>query len=179
MSLLSEQKAKETMNDAKAKLHELSMVMRAQIESSNSSARERGEKRGLKEAESILGQLSDLREATAVELESRFVHLSSEVAKKLLEEEVRAFPHSVLRVARKVLVMVPDASRVNLRAHPADAALLKENKAELVNSLEHATDIDIRSDSSIQRGGLLIQTEAGLIDAQLNTQLDELTKNIR
>ena len=40
--------------------------------------------------------------------------------------------------------------------------------------LTRAKDLEIREDKRVKPGGVLIETESGVVDAQLETQLEEL-----
>ena len=58
--------------------------------------------------------------------------------------------------------------------HPKDAGILRKYKAKLVSVLARARDVEIREDRRVKQGGVLIETESGVVDAQLETQLEEL-----
>ena len=80
----------------------------------------------------------------------------------------------VVELVANALASVKDADRVWLRVNPLDAPTLKTHKARLINVLGRASDIDIRIDRSVKEGGVLIQTGSGAVDAQLDTQLEEI-----
>ena len=43
-----------------------------------------------------------------------------------------------------------------------------------MSNLTRAKDLEIREDRRVKQGGVLIETESGVIDAQLETQLEEI-----
>jgi flagellar biosynthesis/type III secretory pathway protein FliH len=53
--------------------------------------------------------------------------------------------------------------------------ILRQNKEQLINLLLRAKDIDIREDKQVFEG-IILQTESGVIDAQLKTQVEEITR---
>ena len=58
-----------------------------------------------------------------------------------------------------------------LRVHPEDMKYVREHKAELLEVLSRAKEIGLREDPDVARHGVVIETDAGIIDAQLETQL--------
>jgi flagellar biosynthesis/type III secretory pathway protein FliH len=149
-----------------------------EIEELRSAAQLAGEKQGYEQAENFNQKLELLRQTMRLEAGSEIKKAAFAVAKNLLDAELNAFPDTVLRIAQIVLETIPDASQVYLRVNPSDAALLKDNREWLINALGRAKELDIRIDKQVERGGLLIQTESGVIDAQISTQLEEIARAI-
>jgi flagellar biosynthesis/type III secretory pathway protein FliH len=63
-----------------------------------------------------------------------------------------------------------------VRAHPADVAVMEKNRATLVKELSELNEIEIVADARQKRGGCIVESEIGEIDATLDTQLDALQK---
>ena len=60
--------------------------------------------------------------------------------------------------------------------NPADVAVLRDHKTRLIDALGRARDVEVREDRNVKPGGVLVQTESGVIDAQLETQLEEIAR---
>jgi flagellar biosynthesis/type III secretory pathway protein FliH len=133
------------------------------IESLYAQAQESGRKRGYEQG---------------LELKHKLKMQHDDVAKNLLDAQLREHEESILQIALRVLTTIPDAKNVYVRANPQDADYLKAHKERLIDGLERAKDVDIRIDKQVARGGLIIQTEYGIIDAQMSTQLEELARAI-
>jgi flagellar assembly protein FliH len=69
---------------------------------------------------------------------------------------------------------VLNANSVTLRVHPEDLRLLEGARERLTAEGISGTPIDFKADSTIGRGGCLIDTESGLLDARLDSQLERL-----
>lgn len=171
-----EKKAQVIIDEANEQVRQWLMKADAEIEELKASAKKAGEKQGYEQADQFNQKLEILRATMMDEISSEITRAAFEVSQNLLTAEMNAFPDSILRIAQMVLSAVPDAKQVYLRVNPADAGLLRDNKERLINALEKAKDIDIRVDKQVARGGLLVQTESGVIDAQLSTQLEEISR---
>lgn len=173
-----EKKAQVVIDEANEQVRQWLLKADEEIEELRKAAQQAGEKQGAEQAEQLNQKLALLRDTMKKETGSEVLNAAFDVAHNLLLAEIAAFPDSILRIAQKVLSSIPDAKQVYFRVNPADAPLLKENKERLINALERAKDVDIRVDKQVARGGLLIQTESGVIDAQLSTQLEEIARAV-
>ena len=106
----------------------------------------------------------------------RVIAVAGLLAERLLGHALGTHPEEVLSLAAQALSEAGGARRVELHAHPDDAALLREATA--------AFDPDGRvhtvvSDESLARGDLRLNTEVGMIDARLGPQLTRLAERLR
>lgn len=88
----------------------------------------------------------------------------------LLGEELSARPEHVASVVERELSRVRGARRITLRAHPADLALLEPADA-LSARLELSGVLTVSADASLDRGGCVLESDLGEIDARLETRL--------
>jgi len=122
-------------------------------------------------AESIF-ELSQLRSSLYMQVEREVVKLAIEVAKKIVHREIQADREIIETLVRVALGHVAEKSAVTVHLSPADYNYLLEQKAELSQS--EGRDISLLADKSIERGGCLIQTECGDIDARIEEKFREV-----
>lgn len=116
-------------------------------------------------------------EARADERElNRSVELARLLAERLLGESLRVAPEQVIGLARQALAEARGARRIILIAHPEDAQLLEISLPAL--GLDPNTAC-VRADSARARGNLRIETEIGVLDAELSPQLERLSLKLR
>jgi len=106
----------------------------------------------------------------------RSVELARLLAERLLGESLRVAPEQVIALARQALGEARGARRIVLVAHPEDAKLLEISLPEL--GLD-AGLVLVRPDSARTRGNLRIETEIGVLDAELAPQLERLSLKLR
>lgn len=133
-----------------------------------------GEREGAEQAAHMREEIAGLEERMLKEVEGEVVKAALRVARDIAAAELQTREDAVVDVAATALVAAKTARDINLRTSPRDAPTLRKHKARLVAVLTRAKDLEIREDKRVKAGGVLIETEAGVIDAQLDTQLEEL-----
>ena len=106
----------------------------------------------------------------------RSIELARLLAERLLGESLRVAPEQVVALARQALAEARGARRILLVAHPDDAKLLEHSLPAL--GLDPAA-VKVRSDATRTRGNLRIETEIGVLDAELAPQLERLALKLR
>jgi flagellar biosynthesis/type III secretory pathway protein FliH len=106
----------------------------------------------------------------------RSVELARLLAERLLGESLRVAPEQVIALARQALSEARGARRITLVAHPEDAKLLEFSLPAL--GLDAAV-VQVRPDPARSRGNLRIETEIGILDAELAPQLERLSLKLR
>jgi flagellar biosynthesis/type III secretory pathway protein FliH len=150
----------------------------AEIEQVLAKAKERGRRRGEEEGREISRRLEHLHTNLFQELRSEVLRSAVIVAREVLREETESNQEVVLLAALRAFATIKDARAVSLRVNQEDVTQLKSHKERLLDGLERAKEVDVRVDRRVARGGLIIQTESGIIDAQINTQLEEIATTL-
>jgi flagellar biosynthesis/type III secretory pathway protein FliH len=114
------------------------------------------------------------KEELARRYEGEVLELGFLIARKILGEELVMRPQAVVGVVRQALRKILNADSVTLRVHPDDLKLLEDARERLSAEASSGIPIEFKADSAITRGGCLIETESGLLDARLDSQLERL-----
>jgi type III secretion protein L len=108
------------------------------------------------------------------ELEPLYVRFVRECVEAVIHQELAINRDAIVGVVRKALQEARQQKEIIVRAHPEDVEALKRNERRLLEMLARATSVEIREDASLRRGGCIVVTELGTIDASLERQLDAL-----
>lgn len=139
-----------------------------------------GYQEGYKKAyEECLGRLGAIETETRQlfeDLEPKIVQLSVKVAEKIIGSELAERPDAIADIVAQALKTVRHQKEIMIRVHPAHVDVLDNNKRTLLGVLSRARDVTIRGDPSMREGGCMIETELGLLDADLRTQLEILER---
>lgn len=108
-------------------------------------------------------------------LEAEYIGLLRECVEKVIGQELRQAPEAIVGVVRNALLDARQQREITVRVHPEDAEILSKSQARLLEVLARANVIDVRPDPGVTRGGCVVSTELGTIDATLERQLDALT----
>src|SRR6266853_4518977 len=103
--------------------------------------------------------------------EAAAVKLSATIAEKILRHELSRQPELALPIVREALQLAAGQPHIKLHLHPHDLEQLKESGHEALGRLSTVGEATLVPDESITRGGCLIETRHGVIDARLETQL--------
>lgn len=101
----------------------------------------------------------------AVGLARRVAHYAGEVRPEVVQQNLQA-----------ALELVMANSDVTVRVHPDDLACLRKFAAELAERLEQLPHVNFVEDDTITRGGLLVRTDGGEVDARLEVQMDQIAR---
>ncbi len=119
-----------------------------------------------------LDALDNLRAALAVRAERDMVRLAVEMAKKIVRREVTLDGDVALTLARVALGRLHSRAAAVVRLHPDDCAYAVAR----VEGLARGRSIEIIADTTVARGGCLVETEMGDIDARIEQQFAELER---
>jgi flagellar assembly protein FliH len=118
-------------------------------------------------------------EAYLQHAESQMLDLVLEVARKVVREELKLQPAHVLAIVRDALRRVQGVGRLRIRVNPLDVDLLRQNRPSLLQVVEGIESIEIVEDRRVDQGGCIIETEQGVYDARIRTQLGEIERALR
>ncbi len=104
-------------------------------------------------------------------LEQELLRLTLSIVRKVISEELDEGSDIVVKITQRALKTVRQRREITIRTNPQDMITLKEHKRALLDVLSRTKDIIFEEDAAIAPGGVLIETEAGRIDARLDTQL--------
>ena len=109
-------------------------------------------------------QLSAAVEAAAVELGLR-------IAEQALHATVEAQPGVVVDVVRGALRRLVERDRVAILVHPDDLDLVRTASEGLVAELGGIEHCEVQAERRVARGGAIVRTVEGEVDATLTTKL--------
>jgi len=144
-----------------------------------------GEKAGLEIAEKqveammkryaeAICEIGRIKPALYAQAERDVVKLVLQVAKKIVHREVRVDREIVQTLVRVALDHVAVKSAARIRLHPADYEFVSGECRASVLPGESDREITLLADKSIERGGCLIETECGDIDARIEEEFREV-----
>jgi len=140
-----------------------------------------GEELGRRQYETLANRLKEILkglEKTLSEhilaLEPQLFTLLKLMTEKLVLKEVSVSPEVIKNCLREALTRVVEQTQVKIHLHPDDVEFLEEILGELREEFARVKDFEIVSDPSLSRGGCLLETDFGLIDATLDRRWREI-----
>jgi flagellar assembly protein FliH len=112
-------------------------------------------------------------------VEADLVQLALAVARKIVDREVSLGPEAVTRIIRQALSRVEHAGRIVIKLNPTDLELLADIKPRLLSGLPEGGRAAFEADAGIARGGCLIETDVGEVDARIERQFQVVEETFR
>lgn len=116
-------------------------------------------------------QILDEAEAQVVEL---VLLVSKKVVKVISENQKSVVVQNIAQALRKLKTKSDVVIRVNL----SDLQLATDHVKDFVEMAENAKRVTVVEDTTVDRGGCVIETDFGEIDARISSQLHELEEKI-
>lgn len=127
------------------------------------------------------GVVKSLQSAVAqvvTDTEQHLVELALQIAQKLVSD-VAITAEMVEGVVRDALSEVEGSSEFLVRLHPEDFQLLEKIESPLLNPNEDGTpSIRFQRTPEVSRGGCVVQTRFGVIDARRETRMELLKRSL-
>jgi flagellar assembly protein FliH len=123
-----------------------------------------------------LDQLKKLRREVLVASEREVVRLALEVARKIVRREIAIDEELTLTLVKVALSRIEDQSLITIRVNPKDHGIIRRYQAVRSDNDALGEGIKLVEDPLISRGGCVIETESGIIDARVEEQFREIEK---
>jgi flagellar biosynthesis/type III secretory pathway protein FliH len=154
--------------------------LRAEVDAEREAARAAaalaGRREGLAQAAAALAAVAEVRRARLAGLEAELGQTALEVARAVLGMAFAESPEALGSLARRALELARDRREVVLRVSPGDAPALRGEAGALAALLHRCPALEVREDATLARGDVVVETEAGRIDARIETQLAALAR---
>lgn len=189
----AEAEAQKIIDDAKAEAERIIANANAEQEAIKIQARETGKAEGhadgfkageeeqnrlVERIHKIIESIMTRREEILKETESQIVELvlimTRKVVKVLTDTQKTVIANNVLAALNKVKTR----GNVTLRVNMEDAKITTANLNEFTKRVENVQAITVVEDSTVGKGGCIVETDFGEIDATIQHQLQELEAKI-
>jgi flagellar assembly protein FliH len=125
-----------------------------------------------------LAELSRLRERVLKNSTEDMLRLALAVAEQVIHCEVKADSTIILATLQEALQAAISSDAYHVKVHPDDLALVMEKKPLFLASVSGLKNITLEADEAVSRGGCLIESELGQVDASIEGQLGELKQKL-
>lgn len=189
----AEKEAEKIIQDAKNQADAVLNDVQIQKENIESEAYQKGFEKGTAEGfekgnaevnrlidrmHKVLEAVMQRREEILQETESQIVELVILMARKVIKILSESQKNIVMANTLAALKKVKTRGKVILRVNIEDLKLTSAHIKEFIEHVENIEGITILEDSSVEKGGVIVETDFGAIDARISSQLTELENKI-
>ena len=189
----AENYAQEILTKARAEAQEILAEAEQQRAKIESEAKEQGFEKGHAEGyekgadeanrlvdrmHKILEAVMQRREEILTETESQIVELVILMARKVIKILSDNQKNVIMANTLSALKKVRARGEVTLRVNLEDVKLTTAHIEEFIQHVENIKGITVLEDSTVEKGGCVVETDFGSIDARISSQLTELENKI-
>jgi flagellar biosynthesis/type III secretory pathway protein FliH len=121
--------------------------------------------------------LDEVRDAEVDRIERRAIELAISLAERIVHGALDADPERINDVVAGALRRVVDRDRLTIEVCPDDVERVRgwcDSQTEL-----DGTRVDVRAERRVPRGGCVVRTQEGEVDARVTEQLDTAREVLR
>ena len=168
-------KASEILKMVKQEASEFTKQTAIDAEKTKDLAFQEGFQEGLISLNQHLLKLDEELKMIRTQVQEKILPLALKAARKLVGEELKLHPDRVVDIVLTSLKPVTQHKKIVIYVNKAETLAInnpgsKKNKPKIKKIFEHLESLSIQERSDIEPGGCIIQTEAGIINAQLENQ---------
>ena len=124
----------------------------------------------------FMSYIEEVSRRAWMEMEPEIVSFVFEIARKVIKMEVTINRDVAIEVVKNALRRVADTSSLRIRVHSDDLSTVRANRDELYTLVDNIRQVEIVEDRRVGPGGCIVETDAGTIDARIETQVEEVRK---
>jgi len=164
------QTADEILKTVKIEEIEYKRAALAEAEKIKEAAFQEGFQEGLKSLNSHIISLDHELKEIREEVHKKILPLALKAARKIVGEELKLHSDRIVDIVINALKPVTQHRKIVLYVNREDLESLEKDRARIKKIFEHLDSFSLQERSDIEPGGCIIETEAGIINAQLENQ---------
>jgi|GEM_PF-3507776 len=129
----------------------------------------------------LISILDELREAfvefeefkknICLNAEKAAVKLSLSIAEKILHAEIKKNDNSIIKIIQESFKKIMNNETVKIKINPYDLSYIQSAESLEIDNILAKSSVNFEADSEISRGGCVLETDSGEIDARIESQL--------
>ncbi|NGX44679.1 MAG: Yop proteins translocation protein L [Candidatus Anoxychlamydiales bacterium] len=144
--------------------------IKKECETLKEEAKKEGFDEGLKSLNEHILKLDKTAKELSKKYEEKILPIALKAAKKIVSEELKMHPEAIVNIIRGALKPVAQHVRVKIFVNKQDLEILEKEKEKIKEILQFTDTFTIEERNDIEPGGCIIETEKGIINAQLENQ---------
>ena len=123
-------------------------------------------------------QLAHDKERLLEELQPHLVRLAITIARRIVAAEIRQDRRVIERTVKAALEDLACHGELHVRVHPDDQPVVQDILQTDETLLGRLSNLRVIGDSSIERGGCIVESDYEIIDADIPTQLAQIHRSL-
>lgn len=129
----------------------------------------------VKHMQRAVSQIVEMKESLRIAAERDVLAFAVKLATDLTFSIGRVSSESAIENVKRSLRLVGLRTDLTVRVHPDDASAMETYAAAALRHIEETSVFAVVTDDSLSPGGCIVETDRSVVDATLDTQIQELT----
>jgi type III secretion protein L len=168
--------AEEVLQNAKVDAEKYHLEIAKECEQIKEQAYQDGYDEGYKQWTEHLLKLEEERNLAHKDLEQMVAPIALKAAKKMVGRELELSPDAIVDIVRANIKSVAQHKKIIIYVNKNDWEIIEQNKNRIKELFEDLQSLSIRPRDDIKPGGCVIETEIGIINAQMDHRWHTLEK---
>ena len=113
------------------------------------------------------------------QVEGEILDLVLATTRKVVQREVDSQKDMILHVLKEAMAKAIDRERIRVRINPSDFDFVHAHKPDIVQAVDGIKHLVIERDEAISRGGAIVESDYGTIDARIERRIEEVEKAMK
>lgn len=122
----------------------------------------------------VVEQLRAYHSSILEDSQTDVARMAISVARKVLHKEIMTDPMTVVSVVRGALEKIAFKKNFVINVNPLDLEVIHSAGDKVKAMLTNAQSIQFKASPQVEAGGCVVQTESGIVDAQISRQVSEV-----
>jgi len=174
--MAAREEGKHLLDSARDEAARLLEAARLEAEELRESARQQGYEDGIARLNELALRFQETHDRLLEESRGELIRLGVRVAEKILGRELEVNEEALTDLVIRAIRGIRHERRIQIRVAPEDMERARAGHPRLLAEVGAGREIEFREDASIKAGGCIVETDLGIIDARLDTQLRVLER---
>ncbi len=162
--------ASEVIEHAKKDGEQYRAEVAEECEKIKEQAKKEGYEQGFAEWSKAIATLEEEVKQVRKDLEKTVIPVALKAARKILGRELETSETAIVDIVATSLKGVSQHKRITIWVNPKELEVIQGEKKKLQALFENLEVLSIKPRTDVQEGGCIIETESGIINAQLENQ---------
>ncbi|AHH03265.1 Flagellar assembly protein fliH [Borrelia nietonii YOR] len=164
--------------------------LRRELEAETAKGRNEGYdagfKKGCEDFDKVLGKLNSMISALVAKRkeifessEEHIMNLVMQIAVKVVKKIIDSQKGVVIENVNEALKKIKSKTNIIIRVNLDDIDVVSHQKQEFISKFDFIENLEVVEDVNIGKGGCVIETDFGEIDARISSQLDRIEEKFK
>jgi flagellar assembly protein FliH len=126
----------------------------------------------------LVASIADQMKALQRTIERDAYRFALAVAERIIRRDVTMTDDIVITQIKEAIQRIVGVESIKLRVHPSDEGVVRAHRSLFLSSLDNLRDVVIETDEGMERGGCIIESASGNVDARISTQLRQIEASL-